>query len=417
MTRPSRSAAGRRLAWVRWCMTAFFALTTAACLVGLATFAARQDQVDRERVDRELLVHADRIALGIDIDADGLVFSSAPPGANLDTAVGLNAIGTAPTGIVIDGALQYAEPAARELPSARTVERLDAAVRHGAGSASTTTSDRSGTLTRWVAVPVPQARDATVLVGTAPSSSVDHQTVVLGLVAAVLGLVSVATLAGHLLSGIAMRPAVRQTEQQEQFLREAAHELRTPIATMALIAESGLRDPDTATGALRALDRRLAGMSMLVTSLLARARADQSGAAVSMRRLRLDQLVEVTVADLEAGDDVQVDARETVVRGNPELIAQAVRNLVENALGHAPGSRVEVTVGERAFVVADDGGAPGRRAVDGRAPRPAGTGTGLSIVEWVAEVHGGTVELGPSSSGGTRATMRFPEPATGTDDA
>lgn len=400
-------------------MTAFFALTTAACLVGLATFAARQDQVDRERVDRELLVHADRIALGIDVDADGLVFSSAPPGANLDAAVGLNAIGTAPTGIVIGGTVQYAEPAARRLPSGTTIERLDAAVRHGAGSASTTTPDRSGTLMRWVAVPVPQARDATVLVGTTPSSSIDHRTLVLGLIAAVLGLVTVATLAGHLLSGIAMRPAVRQTEQQEQFLREAAHELRTPIATMSLIAESGLRDPDTATGALRAVDSRLAGMSMLVTSLLARARADQSGAAVAMRPLRLDQLVEVTVADLAAGSDVRIETSETVVRGNPELIAQAVRNLVENALGHAPGSHVEVTVVERAFVVTDDGGDPARQAHDVNAPRTAGTGTGLSIVEWVAEVHGGTVEFGRSSTGGVRATMRFPEPpaAAGTDDA
>ncbi|MBE7162882.1 MAG: HAMP domain-containing histidine kinase [Williamsia herbipolensis] len=400
---------GRRLAWIRWSMTLFFAATTAACLIGLAVFTAHQDASARARVDARLLTQARQVALGLDIDDDGLVFSSqAPPGTNLNQALGMRAIGSSPAAVVVGDDVQYSSPSTSALPSARTIGRLTAAIRDGDAAVLTTTTSRSSDADgRWIAVPVHGSVHAVVLLGDLSVPPGEHRTVVLGLAAAVAGLVAAATFAGHLLSGLAMRPAVRATRQQEQFLREAAHELRTPLATISLITEAGLRDPATAADALRSVDQRLGRLNLLVGSLLARARADANGTEVERRPLRLDQLVEVTVDELRAGDRVEVVSAGCVVVGNADLIAQAIRNLVENALRHAPDSTVRVTVGDGAVTVQDDGRGADGDGVGRSAPR--GTGTGLEIVEWVAHVHGADFGLDRSPLGGVRAALVFPE--------
>ena len=103
-----------------------------------------------------------------------------------------------------------------------------------------------------------------------------------------------------------------------------------------------------------------------------------------------------------------VDAPATVVTANPELVGQAVRNLVDNALRHgAPPVRVAVRAGEVEVSDSGDGIAPTRRR---RMRRPGvgrgeGTGTGLAIVAWVARVHGGSLRLGSGPAGGLQAVL------------
>jgi two-component system OmpR family sensor kinase len=404
-------------------MTAFFTLTTAACLIGLAVYAAHVDSDARRRVDTGLLTQATQIAAGIALDDDGQILAEGGPGpGNGSLETGLQAVGSAPVALVDEHGIAYSSPGRSWLPTSRTVDRAAEAVRASRSPVYFTAPGHGGVTNRWVAVPLIDSDTSVALVGTAAVPSADHRSVVLGLTAAVVGLVLAATLAGHLLAALAMRPAVRQLEQQEQFLREASHELRTPLATVALIVESGLRDPETATTALRSVDERLSGIDFLVRSLLARARADARDTAVEQRPLRLDQLVEVTVEDLHAADRVAVDAAATVVQGNADLIGQAVRNLVENALRHAPGSTVSVTVADRCVTVSDTGpaalaGAPsagvpsaGTPTGDASAARGQvlGTGTGLSIVTWVAEVHGAELSFDTSPRGGLEVSLRFP---------
>lgn len=134
------------------------------------------------------------------------------------------------------------------------------------------------------------------------------------------------------------------------------------------------------------------------------------------RALRLDQLVEVTVDELRAGDRVNLSTDACIVLGNQELLAKAVRNLVENALRHAPGSTVVVTVRPHCVVVDDDG--PSELSVAGKPiapPSTQGSGTGLAIVEWVAYVHGAAFSLLPSTHGGMTATLTFPPPPPARD--
>ncbi len=216
---------------------------------------------------------------------------------------------------------------------------------------------------------------------------------------------------GHVISGFAMRPAVRGLADTERFLVEASHELRTPLTVLAVILDEARArgEPDeSVVRARRQVDR----LTSITSALLLRARASAGTTAVALEPLRLDQVVEASVAEAApealADGRVTVEAPATVATANPELVAQAVRNLVDNALRHgAPPVLVTVRPGE--VEVSDAGGGipPVRRR---RMRRPGvgrgeGTGTGLAIVEWVARVHGGSLQLGTGPGGGLRARL------------
>jgi two-component system OmpR family sensor kinase len=123
--------------------------------------------------------------------------------------------------------------------------------------------------------------------------------------------------------------------------------------------------------------------------------------------------VEATITESAAeavadGRVVVATAEPVVVTANPELVAQAVRNLVDNALRHgAAPVRVVVRPGE--VEVSDAGpGIPLARRRRMRRPgvgRGEGTGTGLAIVEWVARVHGGVLTLDADPAGGLLARL------------
>ncbi len=134
--------------------------------------------------------------------------------------------------------------------------------------------------------------------------------------------------------------------------------------------------------------------------------------------MRLDQLVETTVEELPDHESVTVTAEPVVVRGDPDLLAQAVRNLVENAQRHGgpAGSPVEVGVTPGLVTVRDHGdGVPladrervFARGVTGTGP---GTGAGLAIVRWVAGLHHGSARLTDAPGGGLLAELRLPADA------
>ena len=117
--------------------------------------------------------------------------------------------------------------------------------------------------------------------------------------------------------------------------------------------------------------------------------------------------------------------RASPVEGNPDELHRLVLNLLDNAARHTPpGARIELRLrseaGEAVLEVADDGpGIPAAlrdqifdRFVRGEGPADtavgAGSGLGLAIVRAVAASHGGSVEVGESSSGGALFRIRLP---------
>ncbi|MFE6922417.1 sensor histidine kinase [Nocardia sp. NPDC057663] len=227
-----------------------------------------------------------------------------------------------------------------------------------------------------------------------------------------------AGVAGHLLSGRSMRQALTMLDEQERFLGDAAHELRTPLATHRLVTAPRPRsaaETEQVVDNARALGAR---MERVVAGLLTRARMQSGVTRMERVQLLLDQLTESVIDEFD-GANIVLHANPTVVVGDPSLLSLAIRNLVENALTHGsvnPRAPVEVYVGEGRVNVRDHGTGlapqlssnPFERGVTGG----RGSGIGLALVAWIAELHSGTATIEPVAGGGAMATLRLPPPGS-----
>jgi signal transduction histidine kinase len=215
-------------------------------------------------------------------------------------------------------------------------------------------------------------------------------------------------------------------DRQQQFVADASHELRSPLASIRQTAEVSRAHP----GALpegeladAVLEESLR-MQRLVEQLLLLTRADEGAVLRSPRDVDLDDLL-VTEARRVTRSGLTVDTsgvRTGRVRGDETALGQVVRNLVDNAARHA---RSRVTLGLREsgdeveLSVEDDGTGvpePQRERVferfvrldDARARDAGGSGLGLAIVAEIVRAHGGSVAVSESASGGARFVVRLP---------
>jgi signal transduction histidine kinase len=215
---------------------------------------------------------------------------------------------------------------------------------------------------------------------------------------------------------------------QRQFVSDASHELRSPLSSIRQSAEVARAYPDRVPLA-RLADDVLAEshrLESLVTALLLLARLDDSGAPSDDELVDVDDLVLDEVRRVRPGSGpVRVDLSQVSagqVHGSAVLLAQVVRNLVENAVRHA-GSQVCVSLheqGDRVELYVDDDGVgipdDDRQRVferfvrldEARARDGGGSGLGLAIVQKIVEVLGGTVDVGTAPIGGARFRVSLP---------
>jgi signal transduction histidine kinase len=217
------------------------------------------------------------------------------------------------------------------------------------------------------------------------------------------------------------------SRKQRQFVSDASHELRSPLASMRTNLEVALHNPertDWPAVAKRVLTEDVR-MEDTVSELLDLARLDESTGS-----LALDTLPEVDLDELVLDDTVQVrrvpvdTSRVSAgrVHGRREQLQRVVRNLLDNAARHAT-SKVAVglwTDEETVELTIDDDG-PGippadrervferfTRLDDGRARDAGGLGLGLSMVKMITEEHGGTVVVEDAPLGGARLRVHLP---------
>ena len=220
---------------------------------------------------------------------------------------------------------------------------------------------------------------------------------------------------------------------QRAFVADASHELRTPLTVirgqLEVLAAQENPPGEEVRRVEELVQAEVARITRLVDDLLLLARSEQT-AFLRIEGVPLEQFV----ADLWDGfsllDEQRIFELGAVPAGtlqaDPDRLAQALRNLVTNAIAHtAPGSgRVLLHVerpgpGWVRFVVQDDG--PGipeeqREAVfdrfhrtdAGRARASGGTGLGLAIVKAIAEAHHGRVRAGAGALGGARIELELP---------
>ncbi|ACV34511.1 ATP-binding protein [Accumulibacter sp.] len=221
----------------------------------------------------------------------------------------------------------------------------------------------------------------------------------------------------------------RALDAQREFIADAAHELRTPLAALSLQLQLAERATDAAArgDAFGELERGLERATHCVQQLLTLARQEPGGGDRPLTPVNLDDLVAKVVADqLPLAEARQIDlgvtpaARALTVSGDAEALHILVSNLVGNAIRYTPpGGKVDVAVGDDAlgtFVEVNDSG-PGippeeRERVFDRFYRRAqtdepGSGLGLAIVRTIAERHRASVLLDAADLGGLRARVRF----------
>ncbi|MGW3246242.1 sensor histidine kinase [Streptomyces sp. NPDC001070] len=216
---------------------------------------------------------------------------------------------------------------------------------------------------------------------------------------------------------------------QGRFIANAAHELKTPLVINRTLVEVAVNRRD-APAQVRHLGEDLLAVNArherLIDALLALARSENG----TVDRLPTDlgqaatSVVEAAATTAErAGVTVQADLRPARLEGDPVLLEQLARNLVDNAVRYnVPGGTVHVrtaTVPEGVRLTVANTGLvvpshevpvlfqPFRRLTD-RVGAAKGSGLGLSIVQAVARAHGGDADAAARPGGGLTVTVTLP---------
>ena len=207
---------------------------------------------------------------------------------------------------------------------------------------------------------------------------------------------------------------------QRQFVSDASHELRSPLASLRQYSEVARSYPDRMTAAelAEAIDDEGGRLEQIVRGMLVLARADEGSLRGATQPVDLDDLVLAEASRLRASTSLTVDVtvEPSRVDGDAVLLAQALRNLVDNAARHA-SARVALSLSAEGVLTVDDDG-PGIppaerdrvfdrfvRLDDARARDAGGSGLGLAIVREIVRSHGGIVTASESPLGGARFTI------------
>jgi two-component system OmpR family sensor kinase len=235
--------------------------------------------------------------------------------------------------------------------------------------------------------------------------------------------------------------------RMRQFVSDASHELRTPVATIRGYGElyrmGALDTTDKVDDTMLRIEDAARRMGALVNDLLVLARLDE-GRPVAREDVDLVALAQASVQDLHALDPTRevalvplvADAGEDdpagripetlVVEGDSDRLRQVVTNLIGNVARHTPaGTPAEIALGARqddgvaVLEVRDHG--PGLteeqgrrvferfyRADSSRTRESGGSGLGMAIVAAIVGAHGGHVEVTPTEGGGLTVRVTLP---------
>jgi two-component system sensor histidine kinase TctE len=227
-----------------------------------------------------------------------------------------------------------------------------------------------------------------------------------------------------------MRRLQQSLMRSEDFIAEAAHRVRTPLAivrTKAEVAQRRSGDPETRK-ALKEMIRAIDDSSRTAGQLLDHAMVTFRLDHLAREEISLHRLVQETVDRMLPTSELKditlqaAEVEDAVIRGDSILVQNALHNLLDNAVKYSPsGAEIrvglktgtggaEVTVKDTGpgFLTEELGDLPKRFARGANTQSIVGSGLGLTIAKEVAEAHGGALQIRNNPGGGACVSLLFP---------
>lgn len=219
---------------------------------------------------------------------------------------------------------------------------------------------------------------------------------------------------------------------RDEFVSNASHELKTPLASMKLLSETILYDENPDPALMREffgdINHEVDRLSRVITDLLRLVKLDESEEPLRPERVRFDKIVREAAERLRPlakgkGVELRVSVTEQTVYGEENRLDQVVTNLIENAIKYTDRGRIQVRLGrdgDHALLeVADTGiGIPEDaiphlferfyRVDKARSRDTGGTGLGLAIAEKIVALHGGDIRVESRLGRGSTFSVRIP---------
>jgi len=217
---------------------------------------------------------------------------------------------------------------------------------------------------------------------------------------------------------------------QRQFMADASHQLRTPVSVLRTTADVTLRQPHRPEHdyreAITIAAEQAVRLTKLVDAMFVLSRAEAGGRTLRPEPVYLDEIVadcvrELSVIAVERGVRVAATGDTDVpFVGDDDCLRQLFTNVLDNAVAHTGAGGLvtaDTHVAERQIRVRITDQGEGIPAVDRERiferftrldQRRPGAGLGLPIARWMAEAHGGTLELDSSSSEGSVFVVTLP---------
>ena len=219
---------------------------------------------------------------------------------------------------------------------------------------------------------------------------------------------------------------------RNEFVANASHELKTPLATMKLLSETILYQDDPDPALMKEffgdINHEVDRLTCIVSELLKLVQEDSSAGGLNFENIRLDNLVRGVCGRLAALAEnknitLTTNLEPVEMQGDGMRLEQIVVNLVENAIKYTDEGSVQVSVADEGewavFTVKDTGiGIPEEsiehlferfyRVDKARSRSTGGTGLGLSITEKLVSLHGGSIEVKSKPGEGSTFTVQLP---------
>lgn len=224
----------------------------------------------------------------------------------------------------------------------------------------------------------------------------------------------------------------RTYEAQNQFVSDASHELRTPIAVIQgyanLLDRWGKEDKEVLDEAIGAIKSEAEAMKTLVEQLLFLARSDKHTQKVEMADFKVNELIGEVVKETKLiapnHEILNMHNEEIIINGDRSLLKEALRVFIDNSIKYTEEQGTikinSYVKGKKLVLEVEDTGAGISkedvpfifdrfyRADKSRTKESGGTGLGLSIAKWIIIKHKGKIEVQSKLGHGTKITILLP---------